>query len=45
MAGKITVSLPDDVLDRLNSDLDYGDNRSAIVAEALCDYYGLEVEA
>jgi len=46
MGERISVSLPDDVAQRLNNELDsYSDNRSAVVADALRQYFGMEAEA
>lgn len=46
MAQTISVSLPDDVAKELNSELEYSDNRSAIVTAALRDHLDIpEVEA
>jgi len=42
MAEAISVSLPDDLADRLSEELDsYGDNRSALVQEALREYFSM----
>lgn len=38
MAEAITVSLNEDVVEALNADLEYGDNRSALVEAALREY-------
>ena len=35
MAERVTFSLPEDLVERLNAQFDYGDNRSAWVAEAI----------
>jgi len=35
MVEKITVSLPDDTYERLHDRLEYGDNRSKWIAEAI----------
>jgi metal-responsive CopG/Arc/MetJ family transcriptional regulator len=35
MVEKITVSLPEDTHERLHDHLDYGDNRSAWIAQAI----------
>jgi len=40
-----TISFDEAVLERLQSELDYGDNRSQIVNDALREYFGMEVEA
>lgn len=46
MAETISVSLPDEVADRLEAELEsYSDNRSAVVAEALRGHFGMEMEA
>lgn len=46
MGEKISVSLPDDVAQRLNDELEsYSDNRSAVVAAALREYFGMEATA
>jgi metal-responsive CopG/Arc/MetJ family transcriptional regulator len=44
MSKRITVSLPDDVHDRLNDRLDYGDNRSEWVAEAIVEKLDREAD-
>lgn len=38
MTERITVSISDDVHERLHNRLEFGDNRSAIVEEALTEY-------
>lgn len=38
MVEKITVSLPEDTYERLHEHLDYGDNRSQLIAEAIDEY-------
>jgi len=43
VAERYTISVPDDVDERLAEELDsYGDNRSAVVTAALREYFGLE---
>ena len=37
MVEKISVSLPDDVADRLHDQLEYGDNRSQWITQAIED--------
>jgi len=41
---RISVSIPNDMAERLHEDLSYGDNRSEIVREALREYFGMEAE-
>lgn len=35
MADKITISLPEELVEKVNDQLDYGDNRSAWIREAI----------
>lgn len=35
MSERITISLPEELAERLNDKLDYGDNRSAWIAQAI----------
>lgn len=46
MGERISVSLPDEVAQRLDNELEsYSDNRSAVVADALREYFEMEATA
>lgn len=43
MGERISVSLPEEVAQRLDNELNsYSDNRSAVVADALREYFNIE---
>jgi metal-responsive CopG/Arc/MetJ family transcriptional regulator len=43
MAEQYSISLPDDLADRLDSETQaYGDNRSAVIQAALRDHWDME---
>jgi metal-responsive CopG/Arc/MetJ family transcriptional regulator len=44
MAKPISVSLPDELVEELNDHLEYGDNRSAWVADAIREKLDRELE-
>lgn len=45
MTERISVSLPDELVEDLNNHLDYGDNRSEWVADAIREKLNREQEA